>query len=408
MEYSKHTIAGITTILIPMPSSTTLTSQIFCHAGSIYENKQTNGLSHFLEHMFFKWGKRYPDMESIAKTLDAIGAEHNAYTSDYIASYYVKSAPEYRNIGLDVLSDMICNATFPEKEIKKETGVILQELQMYKDQPRHQMLMHAKQWFRGDNAYGWPIIGTEETIQSVTQESLITHKNALYTKDNIIIVIAGKIENKQEILDKIEEYFSDLAEKTSLQKSPYLAYKPAEHSSKYVQGVNQSHLVMFADGFSYKNEKQLAAAKLLANILGGNTSSKLWMEIREKLGLCYYVGASHSSNPEFGTFSISAGLDKNQLEFGREAIEKILRQVSEGMISQEDFELSKNNYLGSLQMGVETSDATAEWVGYRYMMKKEIKTLEEIMEEYNAVSYDDVVALCKMLETSKWYTYRIE
>ena len=172
MKYSKHVVAWITTIIIPIDSSTTLTSQVFCNAGSVYENKETNGLSHFLEHMFFKGWKRYPTMESIAKTLDAIGAEHNAYTSDYIASYYVKSSPEHRKIWLDVLSDMICNATFPEEEIKKETGVILQELQMYKDQPRHEMLKHAKQWYHGDNAYGWPIIGTEETIQSVTSESL--------------------------------------------------------------------------------------------------------------------------------------------------------------------------------------------------------------------------------------------
>lgn len=130
---------------------------------------------------------------------------------------------------------MICNATFPEEEIKKETGVILQELQMYKDQPRHEMLKHAKQWYHGDNAYGWPIIGTEETIQSVTSESLHTHKNALYTKDNMIIVIAGKIDNEEDILNMISEHFKDLGETTTLQKAPYNNYKPSESSSKLVQ-----------------------------------------------------------------------------------------------------------------------------------------------------------------------------
>ena len=408
MKYSKHVVAWITTIIIPIDSSTTLTSQVFCNAGSVYENKETNGLSHFLEHMFFKGWKRYPTMESIAKTLDAIGAEHNAYTSDYIASYYVKSSPEHRKIWLDVLSDMICNATFPEEEIKKETGVILQELQMYKDQPRHEMLKHAKQWYHGDNAYGWPIIGTEETIQSVTSESLHTHKNALYTKDNMIIVIAGKIDNEEDILNMISEHFKDLGETTTLQKAPYNNYKPSESSSKLVQWINQSHLVMFADGIPMQSEKQATAAKLLANILGGTTSSKLWMEIREKLGLCYYVGARHSSNLDFGQFSVSAGLDKKQLQIWIDAIELILKQASEGELTREDFELAKNNYLGSLQMGLETSDAIADRVGYRYMMKKEIKTLEEIMEQYKVVTYEEVMNLCKMLEKSNWYTYWIE
>ncbi|MBP7007549.1 insulinase family protein [Patescibacteria group bacterium] len=127
-----------------MESSTTITTQIFCHAGSVYEDKKTNGLSHFLEHMFFKGGKKYPTPEVLNKLLDSIGAEFNAYTSDYFASYYVKSSPEYRATGLDVLADMICHATLPAEEIEKEKDVILQELQMYRDQPRQWMLMNAK------------------------------------------------------------------------------------------------------------------------------------------------------------------------------------------------------------------------------------------------------------------------
>lgn len=138
-------------------------------------------------------------------------------------------------IGLDVLTDMMIHARFPEEELEKETGVILQELQMYKDQPRNWMLMNAKKRYHGDNPYGWPIIGSEQTIQSVTIQSLMNHKNALYTKDNLILVVAGKIENEQEILDFLEKELCKLPQKSSLIKTPYANIKPSQHSGKLTQ-----------------------------------------------------------------------------------------------------------------------------------------------------------------------------
>lgn len=408
MNYTIHNPAWVLTVLVPMESSTTITIQVFCHAGSIYESRETNGLSHFLEHMFFKWWVRYPDAESISKTLDAIGAEHNAYTSDYFASYYVKSAPEYWNTDLDVLSDMICNAHFPHKEVDKERWVILQELQMYKDQPKNRMSRNAKRRYQWDNAYGWPIIGNEETIQAVSRDSLLHHKQSLYTKDNLIVVIAWNIQDPEEILGAVAEQFAWLWKTTTLQKAPYTFSRPMESSSYLKQWVNQSHAILFAEWVTLGNDRAVCAAKLLANALGGTTSSRLWMEIRERLGLCYYVGATHTSGPDFGQFNIVAGLDKLQLERWLEAIYTILQLVAQGELSREEFELSKSNYLGTLQMGLETSDAIADRVGHRYMMRNDIMTLDQVLEQYEQVDYEDLLALCGLLHRQNLYTYRIE
>lgn len=407
MYIIEKTIAWIKTIFLPMESSTTITTQIFCHAGSVYEDKKTNGLSHFLEHMFFKGGKKYPTPEVLNKLLDSIGAEFNAYTSDYFASYYVKSSPEYRATGLDVLADMICHATLPAEEIEKEKDVILQELQMYRDQPRQWMLMNAKTRYHWDNAYGRPILGGEETIKAVSHESLMSHKNALYTKDNLIIVVAGRLVDQQGVEELIEKEFADLWEKSNLKRAKYTWYKPTERISQLTQWVNQSHIICFAEGISLDDEKTWKAAKILANALGWTCSARLYSELREKLGLCYYVWASHSASNDFGQFQMYAGLDKEKLQFGLDKMMEICDDIAQHGITEEEFVLAKNNYIGMLQMGLESSDELSDRAGSRYMMRGDITPLEEIIQQYREITYEQVKTLSSLLSSDRMYTYYI-
>ena len=222
------------------------------------------------------------------------------------------------------------------------------------------------------------------------------------------MVVAGNIEDKQGILDLIQEKFADLSNATSLIKTPYQPYKPEESSSTLMQWVNQAHVVMFAQGIGLKDEKMVCAAKLLANILWGSTSSRLKLEIREGLGLCYYVGAGHSATPDGWDFQIMAWLDKKKLQMGLDAIYKVVEDIANWNITQEEFDLAKSNYLGLIQMGLETSDAVADWVWYRYIMRKDIQTLEQVMEQYRQVSFEDVLALCSLLKRANLYTYWIE
>lgn len=407
MNIIQKTISWIKTIFLPMESATTITTQIFCHAGSIYETKETNGLSHFLEHMFFKWWKKYPTPELLNIVLDSIWAEFNAYTSDYFASYYIKSSPEHRKIGIDVLADMICCATLPWEEIEKEKDVILQELQMYKDQPRQWMLMNAKKRYHWDNAYGRPIIGSEDTIKAVTQSSLFAHKNSLYTKDNLIVVIAGRLLDQDGLEETIETEFARLWEKSMIQKTPYTWYKPSELQSTLIQGVHQSHIICFADGISLKDEKACKASKILANALWWTCSARLYSELREKLWLCYYVGAWYNANNDFWQFQMYAGLDKDKLQLGLDKIKEICTDIAHNSIHKDEFELSKSNYIGMLQMWLESSDELSDRAWSRYMMQGTILPLDELIQQYQAVTYDQVRDLSSLLHPNGIYTYSL-
>ena len=397
----------ITTIIYPMESSTTITCQVFCHAGSLYESRNTNGLSHFLEHMFFKGGIKYPTSQSISYTLDAIWAEHNAYTSNQVASYYVKSSPEHRLTWLDVLSDMMCHATFPHEEVSKEQWVILQELQMYKDQPRSWMNLNAQLWYHGDNPYGWPILGTQDTIKAVSHDSLMNHKQSLYTKDNMIIVIAGKTPSIDLLLGTIEELFGWLPESSSLSKSIYTGYKPSNHSSCLKQWTNQSHITMFINGIP-KTDSRMYQARLLGNMLGGTTSSRLRQEIREKRWLCYYIWSWHSDSKEFWTWNINAWLDKEKLDEWVDIIHTLLDEFTQASITSQEFELAQSNFIWWLQMWMETSDEVADRLGNRYMNRGDIITLNQLIEIYRSITLDEVKQLCAMFDKKYRYLYWIE
>jgi predicted Zn-dependent peptidase len=174
-----------------------------------------NGISHFLEHMFFKGGKKYPTPHSVAEAVDSFGGEFNAFTSDEYAGYYVKCAPGFVHQAIDVLSDMLVDAQFPEEEMQREKSVVIQEMAMYEDMPNRQVYDKWKEWYYGDNSYGRPTIGSETTVNSFTREDLFRHKEELYSKDNLIIVVAGKITDQSAVLDQIGSLFNLLP----LQKS---------------------------------------------------------------------------------------------------------------------------------------------------------------------------------------------
>ncbi len=292
MKYTVENIAGIDVIFAPMEDANSVTIEIMCRAGSIYETREKNGLSHFLEHLFFKGGKRYSTPKSVAEALDKFGGESNAYTSDEYAGYYVKCAPEFIDKAIDVLADMMNNAKFNIKEMEREKGVVIQEIKMYEDNPMAMTMEKRQNYYFGDNSYGRQIIGTEENVNSFTQQMLFDHKTDLYTKDNLIITIAGKIKDKIAIVNQLEQEFTTLPERKRIQKPEFIHEFPENHVGSYEQKNEQTHLVISAPGFKGDDETRYAA-NVLATILGGNMSSRLFQNIREKQGLCYYIKASH-------------------------------------------------------------------------------------------------------------------
>ena len=215
MNLEKKQLSGLTTLFLPMSDTYSTTIQLFVKAGSIYEDRRTNGISHFLEHMFFKGGEKYTTPASVAQAVESFGGEFNAYTGDEIASYYVKCPPQHSAKALDVLADMMIHAKFPQEEMEREKNVVVQEIKMYDDNPQALVAEQRNKRYYGDNAYGWSILGPAENVMSFTREDLFAHQQALYTKDNMILVIAGKIEDQTALEGQISELFASLGQSKS-------------------------------------------------------------------------------------------------------------------------------------------------------------------------------------------------
>lgn len=408
MNIQNKKLAGLTTLFLPMSDTYSTTVQLFVKAWSMYETRSTNGISHFLEHMFFKWWKKYTTPGAVAQAVESFGGEFNAYTGDEIASYYVKCPPQHASSALDVLADMMIHAQFPQEEMEREKLVVVQEIKMYDDNPQALVSEKRNTWYHGNNPYGRSILGPESNVMSFTREDLFHHQQALYTKDNMILVIAGKIENQAVLEGQISELFAQLPTYKSWWAEPYIRSLPSEQTSFYDKKTEQNHLIIAAPTFPYQEEPRYYAARILSTILGGNMSSRLFQNIREKQGLCYYIGARHSAGTHDGLFMIRAGIDKERFEFWLEKIyEEIEKFVSDG-ITDEELANAKSYLIGKLQMGIESSDEMAEFIGSDFLLYNEINNLEDIMKSYNAVTKEEIHQLLPLLAREHLYLYYIQ
>lgn len=407
MKYSIKNIAWITCVFAPMSNSWSVTIEVMAKAGSIYETRETNGISHFLEHMFFKGGEKYPTPKSVAEAVDSFGWEFNAYTGDDYAGYYVKAAPQFTDKAIDVLADMMLHARFPKAEMEREKDVVIQEIMMYEDNPARLVMDKWKHYYYGDNSYGWATLGPVENIKSFTQEHLFAHKEQLYTKDNIIIIVAGNIDNQNIIEQQIGELFDQLPVSTTAIKPWYPHYKPKENFGFYDKWTQQNHLIISAEWFA-ENAIEKYAANILATILGGNMSSRLFQNIREKQWLCYYINARHYTSPDDGVFVIRAWIDKERFDFGLEKIYAEIADIAVWNFDEQEFTNAINATIWWLQIGIETSDDVSTFLGMQQLLYNDIISLEQQVNEYRKVSYGQVKNVAKNLLNENLYLYYIK
>lgn len=409
MKYKIHDIDGLTLITSHMSDTHTITAEIFVKAWAVYEDNRTNWLSHFLEHMFFKWSKKFDTAEKVSRYIESFGWEYNAYTWRELAWYYVKSASEYINNSLEILWDLMCSPIFDPTEIDKEHGVVIQEIKMYEDRPQSLVSQNWRNWYKWDTSHWWTILGPEKNVSSFTQQDLFNHKKSLYTKDNLILVIAWNITDEDKVLELAKKHFSDLPSTGKNKTVEYTTYLPKEKAKVLKKGISQNHLVMYADGFSREHWNfHTYCAKILSKILGWNTSSRLRQKIREEMGLCYYIWAGHGRSQKYGTFSINCWLDKKNFVQGVSEIYNQIWNIVEHGITSEEFDFAINNSLWSLQMGIETSSELSDWIWSDYILNKEINTIEDIVKIYKSITMKDIQNIISKLDKDNRYMYHIE
>ncbi len=393
-KFNKTTLKnGLRIITAPKQDSLATTFLILVEAGSKYETKEINGISHFLEHMCFKGTKKRPKSIDVSSELDSIGASYNAFTGMEYTGYYAKSRPENFNTILDVVSDIYLNQVFNRREIDKERGVIIEEINMYEDLPMRRVQELFTSLLYGDQPAGWDIAGKKEVIKKLEQEDFLKYRGEHYLAQSTIAVVAGKFDEKK-IISKIENVFAGIksGKKESKNKTTEYQEKPAillNHKK-----TDQTHLVLGVRTFDIFDKRKYAL-EILADILGGGMSSRLFQKIREEMGAAYYVRADTDLLSDHGFLSVAAGIDHTKIDQVIEAIIKEFKKLSDKPVENKELQRAKDHLSGNLILGLETSDALAGFYGGQEIISKKIITPQELAKKIQAVSAKEIMVVAQ-------------
>ena len=389
MNYTKKKLKnGMRIITVPMKENPTTTVLVLVETGSKYENKENNGISHFLEHMCFKGTSKRPSVFEISKELDTIGSQYNAFTSHEFTGYYAKS--DYKNLDtiLDVVSDMYLNPIFPEKEIEKEKGVIIEEINMYLDLPRIILSNEFLKLLYGDHPAGWSITGNKENIQKMKRTDFIDYRSKHYVASATTVIVSGKI-NEKDVFKKVTKAFKDIGKWKKDDKEKVIETQKSPQVSVYYKDTDQTHLMLGVRSFNTYN-KYNTIIMVMDSVLSGGMSSRLFQKMRDEMGICYYVGADNDKFTDHGFLSVFAGVDSKRI---KEAITTILDEMNKLktiLVKPEELNKAKQHLIGNLNLGLESSDSLAMYFGGQEVLREEIKKPEDIIKEIKAVTAEEI------------------
>lgn len=382
---------GLRIILSPKSDSLSATLLVLVEAGSKYETKEINGLSHFLEHMCFKGTKKRPSAIDITSELDSIGAVYNAFTGMEYTGYYAKVRPEHFDNILDVVSDMYLNQIFEDKEIDKERGVIIEEINMYEDLPMRRVQELFTNLLYGDQPAGWDIAGRKEVIKKLNRDDFLKYRKEHYLAKSSLIVLAGKF-NENEALEKIKNAFSGIKSGDKTQKIKTIEHQDRPGLLLKHKETDQTHLILGCRTFDVFDERKYAL-EVLADVLGGGMSSRLFQKIRDEMGAAYYISADADSYTDHGFLVTSAGVDHNKIDAVIEAILEEFKKLTREPVGKKELQRAKDHLIGHLVMGLETSDHLATFYGGQEIITKEIITPEELIKKIEGVKSDEIMAV---------------
>lgn len=396
---------GIPVLLAPQKGAVSMTLEVFVHVGSRYETKEQNGASHFIEHMMFKGTKRRPNTLAISQILDQYGAEYNAFTSKEMTAYYIKMDAEKTELAIDLLNDMLFHSKYEPAEMDRERGVIVEEINMYEDNPQSQMGNALEEALFPESSLGWNIAGPREVIRGISREALVAYRDAYYVPSRITIALAGRI--MPSALASLEKTFGKRVEPKTPQDvsfTPFVAPETKESLSLafHPKKIEQVQFGMAFHGFPVGSEESPAVG-LLSVILGGTMSSRLFTEVRERRGLCYSIQCAHQSYQDTGIFDIAAGLEKNCLTEATKVIWKELDKLTKTPVSSQELRRAKDHLRGKLALAFEDSANQADWYGKQWVFQGKLATPEERLKKIEAVTPKQVQAVAKRLFSSgKW------
>ena len=397
--FEKTTLGnGIRVVTANMPQIGSVSCFLMLAAGSRYETAKSKGIAHFSEHMFFKGTERRPTARTIATEIDAIGGEFNAFTGKEITGYYVKCGSETRDIALDVLSDMLLNSRFDPDEIAKEKGVILEEMNVYLDNPQRYVGSVYDRLLFADQPLGWDILGTKETIEDASRDTFRSYVDAWYRPERIVVGVGGRIGGG--LHDRLEELLG--AVEPAETGSPAPVQIPTNGGQVYVhtKASEQAHLILGVRGYPIGHPERYAL-QLLAVVLGGGMSSRFFTEVREKRGLAYYVHASSGSYTDAGTVYAGAGVEIARIDEAITTIIGELRKIADEPVPADELEKARGYTKGRFVLRLESPQGTIQYGLRREVLEGEIEEPDELLRHIDAVTAEDVQRVARDLFEEK-------
>jgi predicted Zn-dependent peptidase len=394
-SYQKSTLAnGARLLLVPAHDTEAVTVLVLFGVGSRYESRRLSGVSHFVEHMMFKGTKRRPTTKEIARALDSVGADYNAFTGKEYTGYYIKLNAEKTPLAVDLLEDMLFHSAFLEKECDRERHAIFEEINMYEDNP----LMSAEDLLEeevyGDTPLGWMISGTHETVGGLGRADLVAYRDRHYVPSNMVVAVAGKIND--DVVSLVDNSFGRIPASRGWRRQ-YVGVKPRTGAPKFRikrKATEQAQFVLGFPGYPNNHEK-MAALKVLTVALGGGMSSRLFTEVRERRGLAYSVSAGSTSYHDTGNVAIQAGLNKEKIADGVKAIMVELNKVVAKGLGAEELNRAKEFLKGKTILSLENSSELAMFYAKQEILSEKIEAPAVKIDKVMKVAAGDVLSVAR-------------
>jgi predicted Zn-dependent peptidase len=378
---------GLRVLTAPMDGAQSVIVAIMLAAGSRYETAETNGIAHFAEHMFFKGTESRPTARDIAGEIDAIGGEFNAFTGKEYTGYYVKCAAEHRTIATDVLVDMLRRSKFDAEEIDREKGVIIEEMNMYFDTPRDYIGGVYDELLYGDQPLGWDIIGRKETVRGATRDTFLGYLDRWYKPERMVVGVAGKIEG--DLIGELEEKLGDMDQATTGEPAPVALDGDSSRVKVHTKQSEQAHICLGVRSYPLQHPDRYAL-QLVATVLGGGMSSRLFTEVRERRGLAYYVFGLNHSYTDAGSLYAQAGVDINRIDDAVTTVAAELRRIASEPVPADELEKARNFAKGRFVLQLESPQGLAMFGLRRAVLEHEVVDPEVVLARLDAVTLDDV------------------
>jgi len=394
--FKKLTLAnGLRILTAPMQGTNTVTVFVMCGTGSDNEPREVGGISHFLEHMFFKGTEKRPNHLAISQELDAMGSISNAFTTHETTGYFIKAGAPYLNRGLDLLADIYKHSLLPETEIEKEKQVVIEEMHMRRDEPTSYIWQLWESLLWGDQPAGREVIGTEEVIRGLKQKDFQEYFSHQYVAENTAVVIAGNFDEQGGVA-RVEELFGDIRTGKPRVKPSVAEAQTAPQFRGEKRTIDQSHLLVGFRGYDAFDPKRYAA-DVLGTILGGGWSSRMFVRIREELGLAYTVFSASENYSNRGYFLSYAGVTHDRIPATVQAILEEYRRIRETPVFSDELARTKDYIKGRMLMELETSNAVASHVGGEEMLTGKPLTTDEVFARIDQVTVADCTAVAEEL-----------